>query len=138
MGLEVTTVPSGLVTTNPVDAADNVSTLGSQDRLIKTVVKNLGRWRPFEWSTQTGTSFTAVAGAGYVCTNVAAVTATLPASPSVNDAVGFLFTNGLDTNVLARNGSNIGSLAEDCTINSSALVIWSFVYVDATRGWIRV
>lgn len=137
MGLEATTVPSGLVTTNPVDADDNVSTLGSQDRLIKTVVKNLGKWLPGEWSTDSTTGFTAAAGKGYICTNVAAVTVTLPASPSAGDTVGVVFTNGLTTNVISRNSQPICTTAENMTVNvNTSSMVLVLTYVDSTRGWV--
>lgn len=137
MGLEVTTVPSGLVLTNPVDGVDFVSTLGSQDRLIKTVLQTLGKKLVCEWSTESGTSFTAVAGKGYICTNVAAVTVTLPASPSAGDTVGLVFTNGLTTNVISRNSQPICSTAEDMTVNvNTSSMVLALAYVDATRGWV--
>jgi len=76
---------------------------------------------------------TAVTGTNYIAT--ASLTLTLPASPAAGDVVGFQNSSNTSTCVIARNGSNIMSLAEDLTIDSlnHALVLQ---YVDATRGWV--
>ena len=136
MGLETATKPSELVLTNPTSS--DLRTQGDDHlRLIKTVLQNLGKTSPCEWSTETGTSFTAVAGKGYIATNGSAVTATLPASPSAGDTVGFVFTNGLTTNVISRNSQPICSLAENMTVNvNTSSMVLVLTYVDATRGWV--
>jgi hypothetical protein len=92
------------------------------------------------WDTTAKTSaFTATAGTGFfVDTSSAAITATLPASPSAGDVVAFkdyagtFATNNL---TIARNSSNIQGSAKDSVIstNRSSLVL---VYVDATKGWL--
>ena len=93
-----------------------------------------------DWQTTAKTSaFTAAAGEGYfVDTSSAAITATLPASPSAGDQVAFkdyaanFATNNL---TIARNGSNIQGNAVNATITTDrASVI--LVYVDATKGWL--
>jgi hypothetical protein len=68
----------------------------------------------------------------YVMT--ASLTLTLPASPSVGDSVMVKNSSGVLTCVVARNGSNIESLAENCTIDKLNIPL-TFTYVDATRGW---
>ena len=83
----------------------------------------------------TGTTQTAVAGNQYVLTNAAATTVTLPASPSAGDTVWITVANVLTTNVVARNGQNIQSLAEDLTLNAPYASA-QLRYVDATRGWV--
>ncbi len=61
-------------------------------------------------------------------------TITLPASPQpgweVTIAIAGTFTN----TIIARNGVNIMSLAEDMTIDKGNIAVTLF-YVDATRGW---
>ena len=82
-----------------------------------------------------GTTQTAVAGNQYVLTNAAATTVTLPSSPSAGDTVYVTVANGLTTNVVARNGSNIQGLAEDLTLNApyaSAQLRFS----NSTEGWV--
>jgi len=83
----------------------------------------------------TGTTQAAVSGNQYVLTNVAATTVTLPAAPSAGAVVWITVANGLATNVVARNGSNIQSLAEDLTLNSRYAAV-QLRYADATRGWV--
>jgi len=82
-----------------------------------------------------GTSQTATANNQYVLTNAAATTLTLPATPSAGDTVYVTVANSLTTNVVARNGSNIMSLAEDMTLNATYAAV-QLRYADATRGWV--
>jgi hypothetical protein len=69
-------------------------------------------------------------------TSAGSFTITLPSSPSpanyieINDPEGTWGTNNL---TIARNGSNISSIAENIICNSSAAV--GLTYVDATIGW---
>ena len=99
-----------------------------------------GRTGTVNWDTTKKTaSFTAVSGTGYfVDTSGGAVTATLPATPSAGDIVGFndyartFATNNL---TIGRNGSNIQGVAADATISTNGRSTM-FVYVDATQGWI--
>jgi hypothetical protein len=65
------------------------------------------------------TSQTAVAGAHYILTNVAATTVTLPATPASGDTVWVTWTNSLTTNVIARNGQTIMGLAENMDLDAS-------------------
>ena len=81
------------------------------------------------------TAITAVANNHYVLTAGSAATVTLPSSPSSGNVVWITVANGLTTNVVARNGQNINSIAEDMTINSAYAGI-QLRYADATRGWV--
>ena len=83
----------------------------------------------------TTTTQTAVAGNHYVLTNVAASTITLPASPVAGDIVWVTVGNGLTTNIMARNGSNlIMGMTEDMTMNN-ANANYQMRYINATLGW---
>ena len=82
----------------------------------------------------TGTSEAAVTGNHYVLTNVAATTVTLPATPAAGDLVWVTVGNGLTTNVVARNGSNIQSLAENLTLNAVYAAV-QMRYINSTIGW---
>ena len=62
------------------------------------------------------------------------VTLTLPASPSVGSEVAVTIAGTFTNTIIARNGQNIMSLAEDFTINRPHLTV-TLYYVDATRGW---
>lgn len=74
-------------------------------------------------ATVSGTTQTAVAGSHYVLTNVAASTLTLPATPASGDTVAVTVANSLTTNVIARNGQTIMSLAEDMTLDNALTTV---------------
>lgn len=80
-----------------------------------------------------GTSTTAVAFRTYVLT--ASLTLTLPSSPTAGDWVKIQNSSGTTTAVIARNGSNIMSLAENMTLDANFVPL-QLVYADATRGWV--
>jgi hypothetical protein len=63
------------------------------------------------------------------------VTLTLPLTPSVGDQVGVAEINGGNASIVARNGSNIMSIAEDLDLNIP-YAAFRMVYVDSTRGWV--
>jgi hypothetical protein len=81
----------------------------------------------------------AVSGVGYFTdTSGGAFSVTLPSSPSAGNVVAVAdYANTWDTNnlTIARNGSNIEGAASDfvCNIEGSTI---TFVYVDATKGWV--
>jgi hypothetical protein len=81
----------------------------------------------------------AVSGVGYFAdTTSAAFTVTLPSSPSVGAVIGIAdYANTFATNNLTvgRNGSNIGGVAGNSILATNGLSV-TFVYVDATQGWI--
>lgn len=82
-----------------------------------------------------GTTQAAVANNHYVLTNASATTVTLPASPAAGAVVWVTVANGLTTNVIARNGQNINSIAQDMTIDNAYAGV-QLRYADATRGWV--
>ena len=91
------------------------------------------------WDTTAKTgNFTAVSGNGYfVNTTSAAITVTLPSSPSAGDIVAlqdYAGTWGTNNVTVARNGVDIGGIAANATLNVSNQSI-TLLYVDATRGW---
>ena len=81
----------------------------------------------------------AVTGVGYFCdTTTAAFTVTLPSSPAAGAVVGIAdYANTFATNniTVGRNGSNIGGVANNAVLSTSGVSV-TFVYVDATQGWI--
>jgi hypothetical protein len=80
-----------------------------------------------------GTNTTAVAFRTYVLT--ASLTLTLPSSPTAGDWVKIQNSSGATTAVIARNDSNIMSLAENMTLDANFVPL-QLVYADATRGWV--
>jgi len=92
------------------------------------------------WNTTAKTTgFTAVNGVGYFCnTTSSAFTVTLPATPTAGDIVGICdYANTFATNNITvdRNGSNIAGTASNSVLSTSGVSV-TFVYVDATQGWI--
>lgn len=91
------------------------------------------------WQAVKTSAFTAVAGEGYfIDTTSAAITMTLPTSPSQGDEVSFIdYAGTADTNAItiARNGSNIAGSATDLTVSVERAAN-SLVYVDSTQGWL--
>jgi hypothetical protein len=81
----------------------------------------------------------AVTGVGYFAdTTSAAFTITLPSSPAAGAVVGIAdYANTFATNnlTIGRNGSNIGGIATNSILSTNGLSV-TFVYVDATQGWI--
>lgn len=98
-----------------------------------------GRTGTVNWDTTAKTAaFTAVSGNGYfVNTTSAAITVTLPASPSAGDIVyvkDYTGTFGTNNCTIARNSSKIRGGTDDFVLeksNSGA----AFIYIDATEGW---
>ena len=90
-------------------------------------------------TTKKTATFTATAGEGYFCdTSSSAFTVNLPSSPSAGAVVAVAdYANNFGTNAvtIGRGGSNIEGDAADFVCNVQGVSI-TFVYVDATKGWI--
>ena len=91
------------------------------------------------WQTVKTSAFNAAVGEGYfVNTTSAAITATLPASPSLGDEISFIdYAGTFDSNTftVARNGNNISGSATDLTV-SVERAGFTLVFVDGTQGWL--
>ena len=92
------------------------------------------------WDSSIKTANTSItSGTGFfVDTTSAALTITLPASPSVGNIVGikdYAGTFGTNNLTIARNGSNIQGIANDSLISTNRASV-VLVYADATRGWL--
>ena len=91
------------------------------------------------WQAVKTSNFNATAGEGYfIDTSGGAVTATLPASPTLGDEISFIdYAATADTNniTIARNGSNILAAAEDLTV-ATERAGFTLVFTDSTQGWI--
>lgn len=81
------------------------------------------------------TNTNALAYRVYVLT--ASLTLTLPASPSPGQFVRISNASGTTSCVVARNGENIMSLAENLTLDVINAPI-TLMYADATRGWVFI
>jgi hypothetical protein len=131
---------------NIINESSNTITIGASGDTVTLASgasqTGFGRTGTVDWDTTAKTaSFTAVSGNGYfVNTTSGAITVTLPASPSAGDIVAVAdYANTADTNniTIGRNSSNIEGDASDFIINQEGASM-TFVYVDATKGWIVV
>jgi hypothetical protein len=91
-----------LVSGTNIKTVGGVSILGSGNITAGTTV-----------AVVSGTTQAAVAGTHYVLTNAATTTVTLPSNAVSGDLVVITPTNGLNTNIIARNGLTIMGLAEN-------------------------
>ena len=127
------TLPSTSGSANNIITTNASGVLSVTD--INTLITSDVAWQS---TVKTG-DFTAVSGEGYfVNTTSAAITATLPSSPSAGDFVAFKdYAENFATNnlTIARNGSNIQGDASNSIIstNRASLVL---VYIDSTEGWL--
>ena len=91
------------------------------------------------WQAVKTGNFNAAASEGYfINTTSVAITATLPASPSLGDFITFIdYAGTFDTNnlTIARNGKNIQGAAEDLTVSIERSG-FTLVFVDDTQGWL--
>jgi len=91
------------------------------------------------WQSVQTSNFNVTASQGYfVNTTSAAITATLPSSPTLGDQVTFIdYAGTFDSNnlTIARNGKNIQGLAENLivSVERSGLTL---VFTDNTQGWL--
>jgi len=122
------------------DSGDTITIPAGASITNSGTASGFGATGAASWNTTVKTGdFTAVAGEGYfVNTTSGAITVTLPASPSAGAVVAVKdYANTFDTNnvTLARNGSNIGGAATNSILSIEGLAV-TFVYVDATKGWL--
>jgi len=101
-----------------------------------------GRTGTVDWCTTAKTApFTGVSGKGYfVNTTCAAVTVTLPATPTAGDIVSIKdYATTFETNyvTICRNGSKIGSICANPVLNTGGQSI-TLIYVDGTQGWLNI
>ena len=91
------------------------------------------------WQAVKTADFNVTAREGYfVNTSAAAITATLPASPTLGDFVSFIdYAGTFDSNNLtvSRNGKPIQGSATDLTV-STERAGFTLVFTDATQGWL--
>jgi len=92
-----------------------------------------------DWQATLKTAnFTAVAGEGYfVNTTSAAITVTLPSSPSAGDEVSIIDygANASTNNITITSSDNIEGSTDDLVLSADK-VSKTLVYSDATKGWL--
>jgi hypothetical protein len=131
-----TTIASNYTLTLPTatGTANQVLTTDGSGNLSFATVSGGAAWQAVVTS-----SLTVTAKQGYfVNTSSAAITATLPASPTLGDFVSFIdYAGTFDTNnfTVARNGKPIQGDASDLTV-SIERAGFTLVFVDDTQGWL--
>lgn len=131
---------SGTVTLQPAAAAGTYTlTLPDSDGDTGQVLSTNGSGT-LSWSsgssytvTTTGVSKT-LADRERCSVTAAGLTITLPATPSAGAEVTITVVGSITNTIIARNGSNLMSLAEDLTVDKGDVSV-TLYYVDATRGW---
>ena len=92
-----------------------------------------------DWQATPKTAdFTAVAGEGYfVNTTSAAITVTLPSSPSTGEEVSIIDygANAATNNITITSSDNIEGASDDLVLSTDK-VSKTLVYSDATKGWL--
>ena len=131
---------------NIINENSNTITIGASGDTIALASgasqTGFGRNGAVNWQTSIKTGdFTSVSGEGYfVDTSSGEIDVTLPSSPSAGDIVAVSdYAKNFNTNncIMLRNGSNIQGAASDLTLEAVGLAM-TFVYADATKGWIVV
>jgi hypothetical protein len=140
-----TTIGSGA--SNPIVVDGSAVTLGRCGGTVAlasgATQTGFGRTGTVDWQTSSikTATFTAANGEGYFAdTSSGGFTMNLPSSPSAGSIVSVKdYANTFDTNNLTvgRGGSNIGGLAQDAALATEGVAV-TFVYVDATKGWLVI
>jgi hypothetical protein len=132
-----TTITSNYTLTLPATTgtANQVLQTDGSGNLSFATVSGGAAWQ----AVTSSATFTAVSKQGYfINTTSNAITATLPASPTLGDFISFVDYSGtFDTNnfTVARNGNPIQGSATDLTV-ATERAGFTLVYVDATQGWL--
>lgn len=137
------TFPTSNLPTIPINkGGTNLTTVGSNGTVVQTdgSAYTYGSVSgTLTWDTVKTSGFTAVAGYGYfVNTTSAAITVTLPASPSVGNIVvivDYAGTSATNNISVDPNGSKINSTTGNAILQTNRQGI-TFVYIDSTQGWL--
>ena len=137
------TFPTTNLPTIPINkGGTNLTTVGANGTILSTdgsAYTYGSASGALTWDTVKTSSFTAVAGYGYLInTTSSTITVTLPASPSIGQSVvvvdyaGTFATNNVTVD---PNGSKINSGTGNIIISTNRTGL-TFVYIDATQGWL--
>jgi uncharacterized protein (DUF2345 family) len=120
--------------TAPTATAGTSTTQIASTAFVQAAIAGVNAQTGVTLSVDSAASITATAGQHIVCTNAGTVTVTLPASPSAGQTVWVTVGNGRTDTVIARNGQNIMSLAEDMTVDNANVTV-QLRFINSTLGW---
>jgi hypothetical protein len=120
--------------TVPTATGGTSTTQAASTAFVQAAIASVNAQTGVTLSVDSAAAITATAGQHIVCTNAGAVTVTLPASPSAGQTVWVTVGNGRTDTVIARNGENIMSLAEDMTIDNANVTV-QLRFINSTLGW---
>ena len=137
------TFPTTNLPTIPINkGGTNLTTVGANGTIVSTDGSAYiygSASGAITWDTVKTSSFTAVAGYGYlVNTTSSTITVTLPSSPSIGQSVvvvdyaGTAATNNI---IINPNGSKINSGTGNIIISTNRTGL-TLVYIDSTQGWL--
>ena len=145
--MPINKVDNKSIADNAVVVADFVNATISNDKLVNTSITIGGKsvslgssvtTQDVQWQSVQTSSFAATVGYGYfINTTSAAITMTLPASPTAGNYIAFVdYAGTFATNnlTIARNGNTIQGISAN-SILSTNKAAGLLVYVDATVGW---
>jgi len=145
--MPINKVDTKSIADNAVVIADFVNATISNDKLVNTSITIGGKsvslggsvtTQDVQWQSVQTSSFNATVGYGYfINTTSAAITMTLPASPTAGNYIAFVdYAGTFATNnlTIARNGNPIQGVSVN-SILSTNRAAGLLVYVDATVGW---
>ena len=115
-------------------AASTYQPLSGMSSYLTTAVA-AATYEPISGATVTTTSTSKTLANHESCTVTASgQTISLPTSPQPGWKVVIIIAGTFTDTIIARNGANIMSLAENMTIDKGNVAV-TLLYVDATRGW---
>jgi hypothetical protein len=120
--------------TVPTASNGTSTTQAASTAFVQAAIAGVNAQTSAALSIDSAAAITATAGQHIVCTNASAVTVTLPASPSAGATVWVTPGNGRTDNVIARNGQNIMSLAEDMKVDNANVTV-QLRFINSTLGW---
>ncbi len=120
----------------PTATAGTATTQLATTAFAMAAIAGVNAQTPLTLGFDAGTSVALSVGLHTVCTNAAAVTATLPAAPTSGQRCRVTFSNTLFTNVISPGSEKIFGASGSKTVNARNASP-EFTYVNSTIGWVH-
>lgn len=118
----------------PTAALATSTTQIATTAFVQTAIAAVNAQSTLTFGIDSGVAVTGVVGQHTACTNVAAVTFTMPASPTAGQRTKVMFCNGLFSNIIDPGAEKLKGLSGTKTVNAFDADI-EFTYVNASYGW---